>query len=843
MVVSGGSSRGLIVRINRAFGSIAGWCFTFRWLVIGACAAIFAGLLHVASGIEGDASYEGYFFDGDTTYQAYEAYRDDFGSDEVAYVGYEVPGLEHGPWNVDAMEALISITRAIEDEVSFLYKVQTIANTEFTIGTEDGIEISKIIDDWPLAQEELLARRDAYLKKPMLVGGIIDEDATFGAIILKMDRSSTDPPEEIIAPPEQMPFPDNPAHTENLYPQVSDAKLFEILDRPEYEAYEFYVSGDVPVNAYFNRILFVEPFVLLAIAVAIISLILLTAFRSLVAVLAPFIVMAMTIAGTIAMMAFVGFKIGLGFGSTPTLLTAIGVAHSVHVLSEFRARLQLNSDRREALVQTMSLVGVPCLLTSVTTAVGFASMSFVPIKTLAQSAVVKGFGVLAAFFFSMTLLMALLAVDWKWIWRVLRRSIVPATREQISLEPEPALVDTAAKGGAWIRDMLAWTARVNIEHRNVLLGAFSIFLVVFGIGATRVQVDTNYMKDYWESSRIYRDTVKIDSEMGGTTNVIYLFDAGEDDAIKNPEVLREIDRLQAMASEEDWLVTKTHSIVDIVKDLNQTFHGDDPAYHSIPETREAVAQYLLLYESSGGEEAEEYVSSDYRRANLELRLKMDRTARMRQLIDGLDARLEEEPIEHSSLSLTGIGSLWLILMGYIMSSQIQGFTIAFIVITLVMVSIFRSFKIGLISMVPNLAPVFLALGTMGWFDISLDYNKATIAAVALGISVDDTIHLMTRFHHEFGIHRNYEKALKEAMADVGRALVITTFALVLGFVALMFSELRSQAFYGILLSAALVAALIADLFIMPALVLKFKPFGPEDEGLANVSRPAREEAA
>ena len=182
-------------------------------------------------------------------------------------------------------------------------------------------------------------------------------------------------------------------------------------------------------------------------------------------------------------------------------------------------------------------------------------------------------------------------------------------------------------------------------------------------------------------------------------------------------------------------------------------------------------------------------------------------------------------------------------MGYIMSSQIQGFTIAFVVITLVMVSIFRSFKIGLISMVPNLAPVFFALGTMGWFDISLDYNKVTIAAVALGISVDDTIHLMMRFHHEFGVHRNYEKALKEALGDVGRALVITTLSLVLGFVALIFSELRSQAFYGILLSAALIAALIADLFIMPAVVLKFEPFGPEDESLAKLSRPELREAA
>ena len=130
-------------------------------------------------------------------------------------------------------------------------------------------------------------------------------------------------------------------------------------------------------------------------------------------------------------------------------------------------------------------------------------------------------------------------------------------------------------------------------------------------------------------------------------------------------------------------------------------------------------------------------------------------------------------------------------------------------------------------MVPNLAPIFLALGAMGWFGISLDYTKAGLAAIVLGISVDDTIHLMTRFHHEFGKSRNYERALRASLGDVGRALLITSIALVFGFCALIFSEMRNQAFYGILLSSSLVAALVADFFFMPALVLKFKPFGPE----------------
>jgi predicted RND superfamily exporter protein len=825
---------GLIGRLNSAFATIAGFCFDYRWGVAGACLMIFFGAGHLAEQVEIDASYESYFYSGDTAYQAYEAYREDFGSDEVSYIGYEVPDLEYGPWNVKAMAALVELTEALEDEVPFIYEVTSLANAELTVGTADGIEISKIKDEWPLTQAELLERRDAYGAKPMLVGGIIDEDADFGAIIIDMDLSSTDPPEVIQAAEEDRIVPEDPWHLENLYPQVTDAKIEEILSRPGYGDFVFYHSGDVPLNAYYNRIIMTEPDFLQGIMLLIVSGILLVVFRSFVAVLAPALVLYLTITVTIAVMALVGFKIGISFSRTPTLLMAIGVAHSVHILSEFTRRYRASRDRRGALVGTMALVGVPCLLTSLTTAVGFASMSFVPIKSIAQGGMTDAFGVLLAFLLSVTLLMSLLAFDWAWLLR------------RVGLVEEPPATGPVAVDGARAEPLarvLDWVTRVNIDHGSRLIAGFAVFLVIFGIGATRMEVDTNWLADFWDTSEIHGAITKVDDEMGGATNIIFLFDSGETDGVKEPAVLREIDRVQRIAGENDYLVRKSYSIVDIVKDLNQAFHGDDPAYYRIPETREAVAQYLLLYESSGGEEAEEYVSSDYRRANLELRLRIGPTAPTLALTERVAAELEEEPLVASEYSLTGIGALWLVLMDYIVSSNIQGLSFALSVITLMMIGIFRSARIGLISMVPNLAPVLLAMGAMGWFGITLDYNKVTIAAIALGISVDDTIHLMSRFHHEFGIHRDYRKALRASLSDVGRALVVTSIALVLGFLVLTFSELRSQGLYGVLLSGALVTALIADFFFMPALVLWLKPFGPEGARRSEAQAVALEEAA
>jgi predicted RND superfamily exporter protein len=370
-------------------------------------------------------------------------------------------------------------------------------------------------------------------------------------------------------------------------------------------------------------------------------------------------------------------------------------------------------------------------------------------------------------------------------------------------------------------------ANFDVRHRRAILASFAALFVLCGIGMSRIVVDSNWLDDFSSDIPLKAITQRVDRVMGGTTNIIYLFDSGEPDGIKDPAVLREMERIHEIAARHAPFVRKTHSLVDILKDLNQAFHGGDPAYYTLPESRELVAQYLLLYEMSGGEDAEEFVSSDYQRASVELRLALEPTSTTAELVDAIDAELAANPLDTSEVSLTGIGALWIILLDYIVSSQIQGFLLAFGAIALMMIAIFRSLGTGLISMVPNLAPSALALGVMGLAGIWLDYSKISIAAVAIGIAVDDTIHLVSRYRYEFSQCGDYAEALRRALQDVGRALLITSVALVSGFLVLTASALDSQATYGILLASTIVTALIADFLLMPALVLTFQPFGPE----------------
>jgi hypothetical protein len=381
-----------------------------------------------------------------------------------------------------------------------------------------------------------------------------------------------------------------------------------------------------------------------------------------------------------------------------------------------------------------------------------------------------------------------------------------------------------------------------IRRRIAVLTAFGLVFAFSFAGMTQLVADSNWLNDFKKGTSLRDNAVKIESTMGGLTNLVILFDGGEEDAVKDPAFLEEVKRIQTWVDDQ-FLVAKSYSIVDILQDLNKTFHADDPDWYRLPDSRELIAQYLIMYESAGGTQTDQYLSSDRSTSALEIRLRLENTSETAKLLAGLEQELEERPLEQSELRVTGIGALWVKLLDYIVSSQIQGFLTAFCIIAVMMCVLLRSIKTGMIAMVPNLSPILLTLGMMGWLGVMLDYSKIVIAAVALGIAVDDTIHLMFRFRHEFQQRGSYEEALRAALSDVGRALLITSISLVAGFLMLGYSVLASNATQGLLLAGTIVTALVADFLLMPALVLTFKPFGPEDVGAAAESVAELSEAA
>ncbi len=815
MDVPGPQRRNHAEWLGEVFERIGGWSFDHRGGVLLGCIALLGACVWLASGVRFDNSFESYFDNGDPAYRAYNRYRDDFGSDEISYILYEAPGRSHGVFDLEVMRSIRELTAELE-AVPFVKEVTSLSNAEFLEGVPDGIEIHELLEEFPESQEELLAIRRRVLQEPLYVGGLVSEDGRYAALIVEMYASTVSPLEELRLDP------DAGDGLSNLYPQVPYHRIEEILARPEYQEIRFQHVGEVPLNAIYNEVVQGESGMLGGLTLAAIALLLFVFFRRAIGVIGPMVVVALSILVAIAWLGVAGWNLDLMFIMLPTLLIAVGVADSVHIIAEFRAFHAELGDRREAASRTLSLVGPACLLTSLTTAAGMASMSIAPIVAISHFAIYSAVGVMAAFLFSMTLLFVLLSFGRRHLERV-------ATAEEVA----------RAKGGARFQRGLAAVAHFDVRHRRAILSWFALLFVVSTLGIARLRVDSNFMHEFSADEPVRRATEYVDGIMGGTLSVVYLFDSGHPEGIVDPQVLGEIERVQREAETHADTVQKTYSVADVIVDLNQAFHEEDPSFRVLPETRDLTAQYLLLYEMSGGEEVRDYVSSDFARASLQVRSRTVATSVLGEMVDGVERYLEEQPVTASSVSVTGVGALWLELQDYITRSQIRGFLLAFIVIAALLCFVFQSLRIGMVAMIPNLSPVVFTLGFMGWFDIPLDYVRLLIASVAIGISVDDTIHHVMRYQTEFRRSGSYERALHASMADVGRALFITSAVLVVGFLMLAFSRLDTMLMFGSLLAITIAIALIADFFLMPALVMTVKPFGPEWTAAAAPARSDR----
>lgn len=746
---------------------------------------------------------DAYFNKSDPTFVAYRQYLEDFSSDEQAYILYQAPNREHGPFNYEVMQKVAQITTQLEQEVPFANKVTSLSNVEFMWAQGDDLMVDELLVNFPDSQEALLQVRDRLIKKPPYLDYLIDESLQYGAILVEMTRTSTDPLEQIIYDPAKG------SDINNLYPQVSDHAIRKILARPEYSDIEFYISGDTAMNSAYNEIIGKEAGAGLVITLVLVMLVSFILFQvTLTGLIGPVTVVVLSLISTLGFIGFLDWNLGLMFTLVPALICAVGVAQSVHILLEFQRTLDDSANRRSAAVAAIAKVGAPCMMAAVTTAAGFAVMTVSPLKSLSQLGVYASVGVLLTFIISMSLLVTFLGSSNR------PKNSIRANNKRMRIHP-------------LVNQIIQWCTYVCLNHRKTILIVSSIIVVIALVGTTRLNIGFNFLTDLKPHMEYRKHTTLVEDVMGGLLNVSYAIDSGQENGLKNPDLLIALDQFQTYAASRP-LIKKTFSITDVVKDLNKSLNADQDSFYTIPKSAEAIAQYLLLYELSGGEEKDKLVTFNYQRGVVELRVEITDSHKIELLLEDLDHYLEQNPIPGAKVSRTGIGLLWVKMGTYVSQTQIYSYALIFLMLAIFMCISFGSIKVGLLSMLPNLAPIVLVLGAMSWLGITLDYSKLLLATVAIGIAVDDTIHLVTRFRSRFLESRSYERALTSSMEDVGPALIITSTILIISFLSFLLSSTTVLANFGILLGSTIFIALVTDLLTLPALFLWLKPFGPEE---------------
>jgi predicted RND superfamily exporter protein len=317
------------------------------------------------------------------------------------------------------------------------------------------------------------------------------------------------------------------------------------------------------------------------------------------------------------------------------------------------------------------------------------------------------------------------------------------------------------------------------------------------------------------------DFERIDEALRGAVSVDVLVDSREPGGIYEPELLHRIERIMNEAPAlpaQPLFIEKSSSIVDIVKETHQALNDGDPAMHRIPETRQTVAQELLLFEDSGSEDIAELVDSEYRRARITLRLPSMDAFLYPPLLDDIEALVAKRLDGHADFELTGLTTLLARIFEALMESMVRSYTYALLVVTLLMMLLLGSLKRGLVSMVPNLLPVLAVLGVMGWVGWALDPTTIVVGAMVIGLAVDDTIHFMHKFQGYFKTTGNLSVAVRETLRTTGSALLFTSLVIASGFLIFGMSEMANTRAFGLLAAMAAVVAFVADLLVTPAML-------------------------
>lgn len=711
----------------------------------------------------------------------YEELLDRFGSDDVVVVALRSPAL----FSPAGLETLARATRAIE-KIDGVHHVDGLANALRIRPFEGDVEIAGYLEPMPASQAEADRLREALLADPLRAGSFVSRDAAASAILVTFERLSE---EELLA-------------------RGLDLAVLEAA-RAAAPGMEVFLAGTPHIKAEVARLLTTELTTMVPVVFLLMSALSCSFFRSLRVGLVPIAAVGLGLVWTLGAMGWAGHDLNIVTTLIPPLVLALGFAYAAHVVSSFQQAGALGDPGRGAsrsAQAALARVAFPVAFTALTTAAGFLSLG------TNDLAVVRGFGFFAAVSTLATFLVALTLVP------------LMLTRGGTGTEVDVgAAVDAGADvmpeaSTGWLDRRLDALVRFDLRHANGILVAALLLVGGALFGATRIEVNLPVIENFGRDTEIRRAYREVDRLFGGANQFYVMLRAEQAGAFEDPAWLREIAGLQA------WLEAQpeiggTTSVVQYVEVLNEALGagaGGPPGRH-IPATAKAVAQLLLF---GGNEELDVLIDRAHRTATILVRSNATETREFDILARRIDARLAELPAGLTGQT-TGNAILLTRAADRISRGQAMSLLLASAMIGLLLIGYFRSIRLGLLALLPNMIPVVLYFGLLGWTGVTLNNATALMGSIVLGIAVDDTLHLLVEYRRALAQTGDPARALQEAVRHVGRAITCTTLAVCLGLLVVGTSELRNQAEFGLLGAATLAIAWLVDLTFTPVLCARW----------------------
>lgn len=778
-------------RINEFFGRYAAFLLRWRWVVI----ALFVVLLFVAfkgmSKMVQQTSFDDYFIEGDPMLVKTNEFKENFGNDY--FVGILTECDDH--FTKENLTLLRELGNELLDSLSYADKITSLVDLEFMLGSEDGMEIVQIVpDEIPeTGSPEMAQIRALAYSKPQVAKKLVSQDGRNAWTLVKLRA---------------FPSEEEWKQTGNVSPDiVTGEEVTRIITQEKYASLHPLATGMPYVTQQKTVYIGEEMGRLVMIAAIICILVMLLMTRSLRGIVCPLLSVLGGVAMTFGIAGYTQMYVDSTVLMIPAILAfAVSIAYNIHIFAYFRQCMRAHGKRKQAVVETVSEIGWSVVFCGLTTVISLLSFMVIPIRPM------KCVGLMS----SMTVLFVLLTT------LLIAPVLLSFGRDR---QPKPGI---DGEGGTRLSRAMEHLNDFTFKHSKAIVAVFVVACVGFGIGLWKIEPAFDIEKTMGIKVPYVQDVLKVGhSELGALYSYDLVMEFADEDEAKQPENLRKLEQLETLVG--DYSLTKrTNSILDILKDLNQTLNGGDAAYYRIPETEEEVAQMLMLYENAGGSETEYWIDYGYRRLRLMVEISDFNSAEVERELADIMARTAEL---FPGVTVTAVGNIpqYTAMMQYLVRGQMQSFLISVLIIGLLLMIAFQSVRVGLIGLIPNLMPAIFVGGFMGWAGIPLDMMTATLIPMMLGMAVDDTIHFFNHSKLEFDRSQNYSDAIRRTFRVVGVAIVTTSIITSAVFACFATSACAMCLNFGILAVIGILSALLADLFITPLLVKKFKVYGKENQ--------------
>lgn len=860
-----------LLALSGWFSRLPAWMIRHRLAVLVVILGITTAMAWaVATQTRLDMTIDSFIDQDDPAIRALNSFRSQFGSDDSVYLVYEA--RDGDVFSSQSLKAVQALTERLVnagdlspsdfpdsvngqpvhlEALEHVRRVESITTLRIQRGTEDTLLSERLVpSELPDDPGQLAAIRTRAMQEEDFLLAFWSEDARFGA--LRIQTTFGADPESGYQPAvndQSVTLSDSFSSTVDYGGSgvgfdeqaiVQDIP-FQTVDMASYSRFftavralysdlagelTFHPVGNPPLMDWVYREL-QDMLWLAVVVIALFVTLLWSLFRSLSAVVWPMLVVSLSLLWAWGLVSLAGMTLSTMITLTCMLVFAVGLADCIHVFSAYFSLRRDRVSHEQALIGAYDKTGLAILITTVTTMCGVLSLTWSDLVPIRVFGVMSAIGVFIAFLLTVILLPVLLD-----LWRP---SATPRTAVIRSLVPG------RIPGTRWLRNCAPdiWLPRCPGLVSRRPWTVLALFAAVFGAslyGTAQLRVDSNVSELTRAGSEPRESYSVVDEHMAGAQNVAIMIDTGQVDGLMEPAMLQAMQRFQQRVEERyPDQVSRSHSLADIVKETHQVMRGDDPAAYRIPDSATLVAQLLYLFNSANPDERRSLVSDDYSRTHITMNAynagSHQYQAFFGELGDDIDVVFGslEERFPDLRVNVTGSIPLMMRAMDEIAQSQYRGFLLALAVISLIMVVTLGSVQAGLIAMVPNLIPALFTFGLMGLMGLSLDTDTLLIAPVIIGIAVDDTVHFMTHYRVALLRSGNMEQALRSTIMVVGKAVLFTTLVLASGFAILGFSDYLGIARIGIFGSMAIVVALLCDLFLLPAMIMIFKPrFGIND---------------